>query len=102
MVAPRVGWYDMIDEAGYSVLLYELDDHAAEGSWAACDHKPGAVESQVTQYGERRLWSEVSDAYLQWVALGSPKYERFGLSIDPTGTRLWLDHANGPTWKVRC
>jgi hypothetical protein len=34
--------------------------------------------SQVTQYGERRLWSEVSAAYLQWVALGSPEYERFG------------------------
>ncbi|GAA0988180.1 methyltransferase domain-containing protein [Acrocarpospora macrocephala] len=99
-LAPRVAWYDIIEDSEYSLLLYELDDHTSEGSWAACDHAPGAAECRVTQYGPRRLWDEVSAAYLEWLALGSPGYERFGLSIDPTGTRLWLDHPDGPAWDL--
>jgi protein-L-isoaspartate(D-aspartate) O-methyltransferase len=92
-LAPRVGWYDQDDDAGrYSLLLYDLDDHAAEGSWAACDHEPGAAEFQVTPYGERRLWDELSAAYTQWLSLGSPKDDRFGMTIDPSGGHLWLDH----------
>jgi hypothetical protein len=100
-LAPGVAWYDMVEDSEYSVLLYELDDHTREGSWAACDNAPGAAECRVTQYGQRRLWDEVSAAHLQWIALGSPGYERFGLSIDPTGTRLWLDRPDGPTWALR-
>ncbi|WP_214105592.1 methyltransferase domain-containing protein [Acrocarpospora catenulata] len=99
-LAPHVAWHDIIEDSEYSVLLYELDDHTAEGSWAACDHAPGAAECRVTQYGRRRLWDEVSAAYLEWLTLGSPGYERFGLSIDPAGTRLWLDHPDGPSWEL--
>lgn len=98
-LAPRVGWYDISDNDGYSLLMYELDDHDGTGSWAACDYAAGAPEFQVTQYGRRRLWDELSDAYRQWVTLGSPTYDRFGVTVDPGGTWLWLDHPITPSWK---
>ncbi|WP_146607671.1 protein-L-isoaspartate O-methyltransferase family protein [Spongiactinospora gelatinilytica] len=89
-LAPRVGWYERGGPDGTSILLYELED--ADGSWAACDQEPGADEYQVVQNGPRRLWDEVSGAYLRWVALGSPGYERFGMTITPNGQQIWLDN----------
>jgi protein-L-isoaspartate(D-aspartate) O-methyltransferase len=100
-LVPRVGWYDVSEDGEDSLLLYELDDHSAEGSWAACDHKPGAAEAEVTQYGDRRLWEELTSAYRQWIALGRPGYDRFGLTVDPAGVHLWLDHPSARSWKVQ-
>ncbi|GAA3572730.1 methyltransferase domain-containing protein [Nonomuraea rosea] len=100
-LVPRVSWYDVSEDGGDSLLLYELDDHAAEGSWAACDLKAGAAEAEVTQYGDRRLWDELSSAYRQWISLGRPGYDRFGLTVDPAGIQLWLDHPSARTWKMQ-
>ncbi|WP_240777655.1 protein-L-isoaspartate O-methyltransferase family protein [Nonomuraea basaltis] len=97
-LAPQIGWHASIDEDTYSLLLFEPDN--PNGSWAACDKESGTDTYQVAQYGERRLWDELSDAYLEWVAFGSPHYERFGLTVGPEGTHLWLDHPNGPSWKI--
>ncbi|MEV0620314.1 protein-L-isoaspartate(D-aspartate) O-methyltransferase [Nonomuraea sp. NPDC050404] len=99
-LAPRIGWYDTSEDDENSLLLYELDDHTGQGSWAACDHKPGAADAEVAQYGGRRLWDELSSAYLQWASLGSPGYDRFGITVDPTGVHLWLDRPTALTWKV--
>ncbi|RBQ21418.1 protein-L-isoaspartate(D-aspartate) O-methyltransferase [Spongiactinospora rosea] len=87
--APRVGWYEASGPDGTSLLLYELDD--AEGAWAACDQEPGVDEYQVVQYGERRLWDEVAGAYLRWVGLGGPAYERFGVTVASRGVEIWVD-----------
>ncbi|GAA3572757.1 hypothetical protein GCM10022419_062100 [Nonomuraea rosea] len=92
---------DVSEDGGDSLLLYELDDHVAEGSWAACDLKAGAAEAEVTQYGDRRLWDELSSAYRQWISLGRPGYDRFGLTVDLAGIQLWLDHASARTWKAQ-
>ncbi|NJP96412.1 protein-L-isoaspartate(D-aspartate) O-methyltransferase [Nonomuraea sp. FMUSA5-5] len=100
-LVPRVGWYDLSEDGENSLLLYELDDHTAEGSWAACDHKPGAAEAEVTQYGDRRLWDELLSAYRQWISLGRPGYDRFGLTVDPAGTHLWLDHPSARMWTLQ-
>ncbi|SDH76927.1 protein-L-isoaspartate(D-aspartate) O-methyltransferase [Sinosporangium album] len=99
-LAPRVGWHDVSDGTAYSLLMYELDDQEATGSWAACDFEPGAVEFQVTQYGKRRLWDELSSAYLQWVSLGCPSYNRFGATVDRSGVHLWLDHPGASSWTM--
>ena len=45
----------------------------------------------TVQYGPRRLWDEVSAAYLRWARLGRPALDRFGLTITPDGQHLWLD-----------
>jgi protein-L-isoaspartate O-methyltransferase len=100
-LVPRVGWHDVSEDGEDSLLLYELDDHTGEGAWAACDRRPEAAEGEVAQYGERRLWDELSSAYRQWVSLGSPGYDRFGLMLDPAGTHLWLDRPSARKWRVQ-
>ncbi|MET8864284.1 hypothetical protein ABZW11_15185 [Nonomuraea sp. NPDC004580] len=96
--APHVDWHVLEEDSTYSMLLFETTDPKA--SWAACDIKSGTDLGEVTQFGERRLWTEVSEAYLQWVSLGSSSHERFGLTIQPDGMKLWLDHSQGPSWDL--
>ncbi|MFE3455818.1 protein-L-isoaspartate O-methyltransferase [Nonomuraea sp. NPDC059194] len=97
-LAPGIGWTVVSEPDGYSLLLQEAGN--PEGSWAACDATPGAANYEVTQYGPRRLWDEVADAYLTWVSLGSPAAERFRLTIRPEETRLWVDQPNGVGWDL--
>ncbi|MFC4009276.1 protein-L-isoaspartate O-methyltransferase [Nonomuraea purpurea] len=97
-LAPRIGWHAKTGPTGTSLMLFELDDQ--NGSWAACYRQPGRDDNEVLQYGERQLWDEVADAYLQWLALGSPGAERFGLTVNPDGVHVWLDHPGGPSWSL--
>lgn len=64
----------------------------ANGSWATVDYAPGREGFKVMQYGERRLWDEVSNAYLKWLTWGSPDRERFGYTITGSGQAIWLDY----------
>ncbi|MGW7089109.1 hypothetical protein ACWGH2_37245 [Streptomyces sp. NPDC054871] len=45
----------------------------------------------VAVYGDGNLWAEVVTAHTTWRTTGSPHFTRYGLTIDDTGTRLWLD-----------
>lgn len=99
-LAPRIGWYGEQDGGDFTLQMYELDDHSGTGSWAECAHRSGTSESRVRQYGKRRLWDELSSAYQQWVSLGEPAYDRFGVTVDPGGTHFWLDGPSAPGWKV--
>ena len=60
-------------------------------SWAWCDFEPGKDEFEVGQFGDRRLWDEVADAYLRWVSWGRPDRDRFGMTVSPEGQAVWLD-----------
>jgi protein-L-isoaspartate(D-aspartate) O-methyltransferase len=89
--APGIGAYRQVnDDGSFSLLLYEIGNSA--GAWAACDYEPGTAQFEVTQYGDRRLWDEVADAYAWWVAAGEPGPERFGLTVGPAGENVWLDN----------
>jgi protein-L-isoaspartate(D-aspartate) O-methyltransferase len=91
---PGIGWSPVPEDDGsFSLLLFEAGD--PQGSWAECDYEPGRSDFEVVQYGPRRLWDEVSAAYLHWVGLGRPTLDRFGLTITPEGQRLWLDNPYG-------
>jgi hypothetical protein len=46
----------------------------------------------VSQYGPRRLWDEVEEAYSWWIEAGSPGRERFGMTVTADGQWVWLDH----------
>ncbi|MET4923166.1 methyltransferase domain-containing protein [Streptomyces sp. PSRA5] len=72
-----------------------LADHTT-GSWASVDHVPGATEYDTHQHGPRRLWSEMESAYAWWQNAGSPERTRYGLTVTPTGQRLWLDTPGAP------
>ncbi|XRQ05937.1 methyltransferase domain-containing protein [Actinomadura welshii] len=82
-------WEKYFDDGSFSLLLFEIG--APDGPWAACDWEPGHDRFEVTQYGERRLWDELEDAFEWWVRHDAPGVERFGLSVTPEGDRVWLD-----------
>lgn len=82
------------DGTAFTLMLYELG--VPDGCWAACDYEPGVDEYRVTQYGQRRLWDEVEAAFIWWVAHDSPAADRFGLTVDLEGQRIWLDSPDRP------
>ncbi|TDC63771.1 methyltransferase domain-containing protein [Actinomadura sp. GC306] len=84
-----VYWEKYFDDGSFSLLLFEIGD--PDGPWAACDWEPGNDRYEVTQYGERRLWDELEDAFEWWVRQDGPGVERFGLTVTPEGDKLWLD-----------
>jgi protein-L-isoaspartate(D-aspartate) O-methyltransferase len=66
---------------------------ARDGSWARIgvgdDH-------DVTESGPTSLWEHTESAYERWLTLGSPSWDRFGLTVLPDGFhRLWLDDPDG-------
>lgn len=76
------------DTGEFELLLWDEDN----SSWAECDFEPGTGTSAVNSYGPRRLWDEVSTAYLRWLSLGRPGIDRFGLTVTPDGRQhIWLD-----------
>ncbi|MEV4117086.1 hypothetical protein [Nonomuraea sp. NPDC049695] len=88
-----MGWF--VDKSdGYSLLLFDMDDI---DTWAKCDREPKANDFLVVQNGKRRLWDELSSAYLQWLSLGSPTADRFGVTQPAGQTKLWIDHPGGPS-----
>lgn len=78
----------------YTLWLFETTGH--RGSWASVDYEPGKVEFEVEQYGNRRLWDEVTEAYMWWVSEGRPEWERFGLRVTPDEQYVWLDRPSNP------
>ncbi len=57
-------------------------------------------DETVFEGGPRRLWVDVEAAYEQWLALGSPTRERFGITVDGDDQHLWLDTPDGPRWPL--
>ncbi len=60
-------------------------------AWATADHEPGHASFRVVQAGARRLWEEVEAAWDWWAEQERPGFERFGLTVDDRGERVWLD-----------
>jgi protein-L-isoaspartate O-methyltransferase len=61
---------------------------ARDGSaWATCTrpHAEHTSEYLVRQHGERRLWDQAQDAYLQWLRMGRPGRDAYTLTIDSHG-----------------
>ncbi|HZB29527.1 MAG TPA: protein-L-isoaspartate(D-aspartate) O-methyltransferase [Streptosporangiaceae bacterium] len=87
---PKLGMFRASgDNGSFSLLLCEIGH--PNGAWAACDYEPGKDDFDVTQYGDRRLWNELEDAFGWWIGQGSPTEDRFGLLISSQDQRLWLD-----------
>ncbi|WP_449195314.1 methyltransferase domain-containing protein [Streptomyces sp. NRAIS3] len=63
---------------------------AADGSWARVEG------DSVRQAGPRQLWDEVEAAWRWWEEQERPSRDRFGLTVDRDGQRVWLDSADHP------
>ncbi|MGK5640175.1 hypothetical protein ACSNOK_17950 [Streptomyces sp. URMC 126] len=74
---------------GRAVWLHGLD---GDPSWAcALFRAEPDLTTLVWQGGPRRLWDEAEAAYRWWTARGEPGPDRFGLTVDGAGGRVWLD-----------
>jgi len=74
------------DDGRYEVLLYHVGTESAATVQATTEgHYP------VRQHGPRKLWDEAENAHRWWADHGRPDRTRYGLTITPTGQRLWLD-----------
>ncbi|MFJ2739310.1 methyltransferase domain-containing protein [Streptomyces sp. NPDC087440] len=60
-------------------------------AWATADYERGREAFRVVQAGARRLWEELEAAWDWWAGQGRPGFERFGLTVDGLGERVWLD-----------
>lgn len=77
---------------GGGATFYLFETRTRRGSWARTEFHPGRQRFAVTQYGERRLWDEVEDAYAWWAEAGRPGRERFGITVTAEEQWVWLDH----------
>ncbi|MFF7369406.1 methyltransferase domain-containing protein [Streptomyces tricolor] len=85
-------WAEKYEDGSYTLWLRDT----AVTSWATADYEPGREEFEVYQSGPRKLWDEVETAYLWWEKQGRPGFERFGLTVDGDGERVWLDSPGNP------
>ncbi|WP_052457035.1 methyltransferase domain-containing protein [Streptomyces sp. AcH 505] len=71
-------------------------------SWASVDYEPEASEFEIQQFGPRRVWDEMTDAYEAWQHAGAPARTRYGLDVGPGGrTTVWLDEPANPVAGAR-
>lgn len=54
----------------------------------------------VVQRGPVRLWDRVEAAVQRWQEAGAPHQEGFGLTVSPTGQRVWIGDEDGPGWDL--
>ncbi|MFH9675145.1 protein-L-isoaspartate(D-aspartate) O-methyltransferase [Streptomyces sp. NPDC017405] len=78
------------------VWFYSLHDT----SWACVMFRDGRHRASVWQSGSRHLWDEVRAAYDWWKERGCPGVTRFGLTIDASGQRAWLDDPANESWPI--
>ncbi|MFC3449678.1 methyltransferase domain-containing protein [Amycolatopsis speibonae] len=69
-----------------------------DGSWVRHRHADGRFE--VAEGGPRRLWEDIESAYEDWLGLGQPWRDRFGLSLDGEDQVIWLDSPEGRVWPL--
>jgi hypothetical protein len=67
---------------------YTIDRQARPDEWLRAVYSDASI---ITQRNDRRLWDEITDAYVWWVTAGEPGYQRFGLTVGPDRPELWLD-----------
>jgi hypothetical protein len=79
-------------DGAYRLWLHDTD----VTSWATADYEKDRTEYAVVQSGPRKLWDELEAAWRWWYQQGQPGFERFGLTVDNRGHRIWLDSPDHP------
>lgn len=79
-------------EAGGIALIH------SDGSWVR--HRKRGRRHEVAQGGPRALWDIAERAYDEWIELGKPERDRFGVTVDGEDQTFWLDSPDGRTWPL--
>ena len=70
----------------------------SDGSWAMQTASPEG-QLVVSQHGPRKLWDALEQAHDDWITVGSPPRQEFGLTVTADGTHtLWHPRAPTQTW----
>ena len=64
---------------------------AADGSWAEVTLADDDGAHEVIEGGTRSVWRIVEAAHETWTSLGSPGWERFGLTVTQDRQVVWFD-----------
>lgn len=70
--------------------------HAPDGSWCEVREDPDNGTRQVWEAGPHPLWRIIEDTHTEWLHLGKPGWERFGLTVTPDHQFSWLDTSGSP------
>ncbi len=70
----------------------------SDGSWVR--HRKRSRHHEVAQGGPRALWDIAERAYDEWIGLGKPERDRFGVTVDGEHQTFWLDNPEGRTWPL--
>jgi protein-L-isoaspartate O-methyltransferase len=90
------GWWREGEDNGARILTGRDD-----GSWSRIV-AGDAGGYTVVQCGPRRLWDLYESAVGEWLRLGRPFWDRFGLTVQPDGNQfVWLDSPDSEhRWKL--
>lgn len=86
LTEPGLAWADQVSVG------------APDGSTARLN-----ADGTVIETGPSRLWAALEAAHRDFLAVGRPGIERFGLSVggaDGREQRVWLDDVDGPSWPL--
>lgn len=75
---------------------------AADGSWAEVSTNAAADGLRVVRASSPELWNVVENAYVLWRQLGTPNWDRFGMTVTSAAEqRVWFDSPDGEhTWQL--
>ncbi|MFI1205617.1 methyltransferase domain-containing protein [Streptomyces sp. NPDC020883] len=57
-------------------------------------------DGTVTETGPRPVWGTLEEAHQIYRDAGQPGADRYRVSIDERGQRVWLDSPDGPSWTL--
>ncbi|MFC0624266.1 methyltransferase domain-containing protein [Kribbella deserti] len=88
------------------VYQYDVDTLDAHGKptaariWSVDGSIAEVRGDEVLEAGPTRLWSRLEEIRQIQLEHGKPERDRFGLTVDADGQRLWLDDPDGPSWPL--
>lgn len=73
-----------------------------EGSWCEIREDADNGARRVWETGPHPLWRIIEATHTEWVALGRPGWDRFGLTITPDRQWIWLDTPTDERFTLGC
>jgi hypothetical protein len=78
---------DRPEYAGEATIYIATPDR----SWAVAEYTSAGGPYETERAGARDLWAEVGAAWDAWCTAGRPSRDQLGVTVDVTGTHLWID-----------